>query len=291
MALFRHNGLRKIMNSNDNTTQRQHSKWYLPGIALLIGAAWLDTGQAAEPAFNYPGKNRNAVSISFDDGRASQVQLAMPLLERLGVKATFYLLPYHIRQQLPLWQQAVKNGHEIGNHTSSHTCTGNFRWLRNRDAGLEQVDLAFMQRELQASQADLQRMLGVSPRHFAYPCGQTFVGRGRAVQSYVPLIAEQFVTGRTWNNETGNDPTYTDFAQLTGLKMDGLTFHQMRQLLEQYREQDKWLILVGHEVGVAGPYSTDLQALEQLIHYLQDPANGYWLAPVGEVASYIQQHD
>lgn len=65
----------------------------------------------------------------------------------------------------------------------------------------------------------------------------------------------------------------------------------MRQLLEQYREQDKWLILVGHEVGVAGPYSTDLQALEQLIHYLQEAANGYWLAPVGEVASYIQQHN
>ncbi len=274
------------MNFNGNTTQRQPGKWHL---ALLIGAAWLHAGQAAEPAFNYPDKNRNAVSISFDDGSASQVQLAVPLLERLGVKATFYLLPYHIRQQLPLWQQAVKNGHEIGNHTSSHTCTGNFRWLRNRDAGLEQVDLAFMQRDLQASQADLQRMLGVSPRHFAYPCGQTFVGRGRAVQSYVPLIAEQFTTGRTWNNETGNDPTYADFAQLTGLKIDGLTFNQMRQLLEQYREQDKWLILVGHEVGVAGPYSTDLQALEQLIHYLQDPANGYWLAPVGEVASYIRQ--
>jgi peptidoglycan/xylan/chitin deacetylase (PgdA/CDA1 family) len=277
------------MNSNGNTTQRQHSKWHGPGWALLIGAAWLHAGQAAEPAFDYPDKNSNAVSISFDDGRASQVQLAVPLLERLGVKATFYLLPYHIRHQLPLWQQAVKNGHEIGNHTSSHTCTGNFRWLRNRHAGLEQVDLAFMQRELQASQADLQRMLGVSPRHFAYPCGQTFVGRGRAVQSYVPLIAEHFATGRTWNNETGNDPAYADFAQLAGLKIDGLTFNQMRQLLEQYREQDKWLILVGHEVGVAGPYSTDLQALEQLIHYLQDPANGYWLAPVGEVASYIRQ--
>lgn len=277
------------MHSNGNTTPRQHKTWPWPCSILLMAAVWLQAVQATDRAFDYPDKSSNAVSISFDDGSASQVQLAVPLLDRLGVKATFYLLPYHIRQQLPLWQQAVKNGHEIGNHTSSHTCTGNFRWLRNRDAGLEQVDLAFMQRDLQASQADLQRMLGVSPRHFAYPCGQTFVGRGRAVQSYVPLIAEQFVTGRTWNNETGNDPTYADFAQLTGLKIDGLSFNQMRQLLEQYREQDKWLILVGHEVGVAGPYSTDLQALEQLIHYLQDPANGYWLAPVGEVASYIRQ--
>lgn len=254
---------------------------------LLWCYFWLSPAHAAKVAFDYPAGARNAVSLSFDDGSASQVQHAMPLLDRLGVSATFYVLPYHIRHQLSLWQQAVKSGHEIGNHTSSHTCTGNFRWLRNRDAGLEQVDLAFIQRDLQASQADLQRLLGVTPRHFAYPCGQTFVGRGKEVRSYVPLIAEHFVTGRTWHNETGNDPDYADFAQLSGIKIDGLNFEQLKELVEKHREQDKWLILVGHEVGVAGPYTTDLTALEQLIRYLQDPANGYWLAPVGEVATYI----
>ncbi len=149
------------MHSNGNTTPRQHKTWPWPCSILLMAAVWLQAVQATDRAFDYPDKSSNAVSISFDDGSASQVQLAVPLLDRLGVKATFYLLPYHIRQQLPLWQQAVKNGHEIGNHTSSHTCTGNFRWLRNRDAGLEQVDLAFMQRDLQASPgrftADIRR--------------------------------------------------------------------------------------------------------------------------------------
>ncbi len=264
---------------------RSRFRWIF---AAMLGCYfWLCQAQAAETVFAYPAGARNAVSLSFDDGSASQVQLALPLLDRLGVSATFYVLPYHIRHQLSLWQQAVKSGHEIGNHTSSHTCTGNFRWLRNRNAGLEQVDLAFMQRDLQASQADIQRLLGVTPRHFAYPCGQTFVGRGKEVRSYVPLIAEHFVTGRTWHNETGNDPDYVDFAQLSGIKIDGLNFEQLKELVEQYREQDKWLILVGHEVGVAGPYTTDLQALEKLIRYLQDPANGFWLAPVGEVATYI----
>lgn len=250
-----------------------------------------DSARPSYPAkpFVYPNGARNAVSLTFDDGLASQVQFAVPLLEKYQVKATFYVLPFHVSQQVKAWREAAQSGQEIGNHTNAHTCTGNFHWLRKSNQGLEQVDLDFIRSDIERSQQYLQRTLGVTPKQFAFPCGNTFVGRGRQTQSYVPLVADMFETARTWNDETGNDPRYADFAQLTGLRMDGLSFSELRELLENERETDKWLVLAGHEVGSRGVMTTDLKALEQLIQYLQDPKNGYWLAPVGEVSSYIKQ--
>lgn len=249
------------------------------------------TAQGATSAARnwYPAGARNAVSLSFDDARPSQADVGLPLLARYQVKATFYLLPRHAQERLVKWQQALQAGHELGNHSNSHLCTGNFQWLRHYDAGLEQVDLAFMQADLASAQQFFRQHFQMTPQHFAYPCGQTFVGRGEQVQSYVPLIARQFLTGRTFNNETANLPSYADFAQLQAFSMDNRSFAELRQLLEQQREENKWLILAGHEIGSEGLYTTRTATLEQLIQYLQDPANGYWLAPVGQVAAHLQQ--
>ena len=83
----------------------------------------------AEPVpsgFIWPEGKKMALSLSFDDARPSQIDKGMPLLDKYGVKATFYLVLYHMEQRIEGWRQAVENGHEMGNHTLSHPCTGNF---------------------------------------------------------------------------------------------------------------------------------------------------------------------
>lgn len=239
--------------------------------------------------FSYPNNARNAISLSFDDARPSQVEIGIPLLNRHRVKATFYVMPARVEEKLALWQAAAKQGHEIGNHTSEHLCTGNFPWLRAQGKGLEQVDLAHIERDIVTTLEYIKQHLGVTPRSFAYPCGNTFVGRGTEVKSYVPLIAKHFATGRTWLDETANHPTYTDFAQLTGVRMDGMTFEEIKGLLTHLRSNNSWIILAGHEVGEKGRYTVSSKMLKQLLPYLKDPKNGYWLDTVSQVADYIKQ--
>lgn len=267
--------------------------------AIYVGLLWAGvsghTSLASEVStryqgFDYPNKARNAVSLSFDDGRPSQVDVGTPLLDKYKVKATFYVVPNQVEERLAKWQQAVAAGHEIGNHTQTHACTGNFEWLRAQNVSLEQASLAWLSADIASSQADLKRQLNVTPRSFAYPCGHTFVGRGAKTQSYVPLIAHTFSTGRTWLDETGNNPNFTDFSQLTGLRIDGMSFDEIKTMLEALRGNNAWLILAGHDIGKGGQYTTDVHVLEQLIVYLQDPANGYWLDTVGNVADYVVQH-
>ena len=107
-------------------------------------------------------------------------------------------------------------------------------------------------------------------------------------KSYVPLIAELFLAGRGWLDEGPNDPTYCDFAQLTGMEMDRKDFEQILPLIERARKAGAWLVLAGHEMGGPGEDNTRPSMLKKLIEYAQDPVNGIWIAPMGTVAKYVR---
>jgi peptidoglycan/xylan/chitin deacetylase (PgdA/CDA1 family) len=229
------------------------------------------------------------VSLTFDDARYSQVDVGIPLFDRCGVKATFYVSPERMTERLDAWKAALATGHEIGNHSVRHPCTGNFSWARHK--ALEDYTLAEMAAELDEASDLIEKSLGVRPVSFAYPCGQKYVGRGENVESYVPLVARKFVTGRGWLDEGPNDPAFCDPAQLMAMELDGLTFEQLKDLLDDAVEKGAWLVLCGHEIGAEGRHQTvRVDTLRAFCEYAQDPAKGLWVAPVGEIARYVTAH-
>ena len=76
----------------------------------------------------WPDGCLSAVSISFDDGRTNQIERAVPILNERGLRATFYLpiRGENWRDIYAPWCEVAAAGHEIGNHTKSHTCSRNF---------------------------------------------------------------------------------------------------------------------------------------------------------------------
>lgn len=262
--------------------------FFLLGFWGVGGFGQTARAQSVSKPIAWPEGKRMALSLSFDDARLSNVDAGTGLLDHYGVKATFFVLPSNVRKRLEGWKKAVANGHEVGNHTVNHPCSGNFAW--SRDHALETYTPETMRAELLDANQQLQALLGVRPEVFAYPCGQTFVGRGGTTQSYVPVVADLFVGGRGWLGEAPNDPGYCDLAQLTGMEMDGKDFDQLRALLEAARTSGQWLVLAGHETAESGPQTTRLAVLKQLCEYATDPANGIWIAPVGTVAKYVQHH-
>lgn len=238
--------------------------------------------------FSWPQDKEAAISLSFDDGRYSQVEGGTAFLDSLHTKATFYVIPSAVEERLEGRKNAVASGHEIGNHSLYHPCSGNFVWSRMH--ALENYTPDSMRAELTKANDLIQKLLGVKPIVFAYPCGQKFVGRGINTKSYVPLIAEMFITGRGFMEEIANDPIFTDFAQITGIEMDGKDFEQILPLLLEARKNGHWVVLAGHEMGEGGVQTTRLTMLRKLIAYAQEPGNKLWIAPVGTIATYIEQH-
>lgn len=245
-----------------------------------------DSTRSAQSSF-WPEGKKMALSLTFDDARLSQIDTGIPLLDKYGVKATFYISPGSMLKRTDGWKQAVVNGHDIGNHSVYHPCSGNFVWSRHK--ALEEYTLQKMKSELDSASRLINEVLGVQPVSFAYPCGQTFIGRGISTQSYVPLIASMFESGRGWLNEAPNDPYFCDLAQLNASELDGKSFEQIMTLIETAKSTGHWLILAGHEMNDEGRQTSLLKTIEAICKYAIDPSNEIWIDNVDNVASYVEQ--
>jgi beta-glucosidase len=261
----------------------------LCSLTSAAGSAQYQTTQpSARSSFRWPEGKRAAISLTFDDGRPSQIDNGVPLFDRYGVKVTFYVSPSGVRERLPGWKKAAANGHEIGNHSLNHPCSGNFPW--SRDHALEEYTLDRIREEMTEANRSVRELVGVTPQTFAYPCGETYVGRGRTLKSYIPLVAELFRAGRGWLNESPNDPMFCDLAQLMGMPSDNLDFDRLKPAIEQTKNEGLWLVLAGHDIGTAVERQTTRTAtLEALCKYASDPANGIWIDTVDAVAGYIEK--
>ena len=257
---------------------------------FFLGKGFAQTYKPAEdavkrPVFEWPEGKKMGLCLTFDDARLSQADKGIPLLDKYGVKGTFYVSVNSMFQRIEKWRAAVMNGHEVGNHSLVHPCTGNFSWTAGRE--LENYTLDRMEEELRSASQIIKDSLGIEAVSFAYPCGQTFVGKGLNTKSYVPVVASLFESGRGWLDEGPNDPSFCDMAQLTGMELDGKSFDDIKKLIDAAKSTGKWLILAGHEMNVSGNQTSLLATLEAICAYATDPANEIWIDNVHNIASYI----
>jgi peptidoglycan/xylan/chitin deacetylase (PgdA/CDA1 family) len=109
--------------------------------------------------------------LTFDDGFAGWVTVVLPILRRLGVRATFYPCPGRwggqhtsvLGEQGRLMDEAgARELHDAGMELGSHTLT-------HRD--LRKLDDETLEREVRESKAGIEAVTGEPCRTFAYPYG------------------------------------------------------------------------------------------------------------------------
>lgn len=239
--------------------------------------------KAADPWGQYSG----AVSLTFDDGTQNQLEKAVPPLTERGLHGTFYIMPTgdRWRQRLAAWKTVAEAGHELGNHTLSHTCSSNYG---AEPGGLEAMGPDEVEADIMGAQA---RLVDLAPGQrewtFAYPCYCTHVGRGVYRQSYVPVVARHFRAGRA-GGEYGfaNQPATVDLACLWGQAVERMSGFEMIGLVEELTARGQWVVLVFHEIDgrrlTVGSYD-----YQMLLDYLVRKREAIWTAPLGAVAARI----
>ncbi|MBX3014908.1 MAG: polysaccharide deacetylase family protein [Caldilineaceae bacterium] len=239
----------------------------------------------------WPSACQGAVSLTFDDGLASQLNLAIPMLDKYNLQATFYVNPRdNYQEQLIPWRAAAATGHEVGNHTISHPCSKNFAFISdNGRRGLEEMSLADMEQEIVEAG---RRISAVIPAQtavsYGYTCYQPFVGRGANRQSYVPVVAKHCVAGRG-RGERPNDPRYCDLWYLWSTPCERMTGAELVGLAEQAATQGRWTILTFHGIN-EGHLSVAAGDLEELCSYLAHNRERLWTAPVATIAQRVQHY-
>ena len=236
----------------------------------------------------WPKGIQGAVSLTFDDTLESQLTNAIPHLDGLNLKGTFYVNP-NLRStwqaQLPRWQQASRKGHEIGNHTTRHPCSCNFGF--SSDYCLEKLELSDIEATIDTAEKALNELFPEQEgrRSFCYPCYQSYVGAGLYRQSYVPLVARRFKVARG-GGERANNPRLIDLSYVWAWAVEGRSGDEMIDFIEKTVDQEGWAIICMH--GINDEHlAIDIDAFSKLVMHLGQNKERIWTDTVINLADYI----
>jgi len=250
--------------------------------------------QAAAPAeFHWPDGARAAVSLSYDDSLDSQLDIALPALDKYGMKASFYLQlsAPSVGRRMAAWRAAAAHGHELGNHSLFHQCSGKapgHEWVRpERD--LDTMSVAQMAEQIMVGNTMLAAIDGRRERTYTVPCGDTMALAPGGRASYLRAVAGQFVAIKS----TGGQAVTPSMAALdpyavTVLAPEGLSGKELIALVREAGERGTMVNFTFH--GVGGDYLvTTAAAHEELVRYLAEHRQTYWTDTFLNIMTYVKK--
>jgi hypothetical protein len=163
-----------------------------------------------------------------------------------------------------------------------HPCDGSHAWVP-RGYTTQDYDLPRMAAELDQSMEGLASLGAPAPYTFAYPCGETRVGK--TAQSYVGLVEERFLAARGVEPRIA-DPR-NDALSLVPAHDGAKSPAELIALVERAAVEGGWLVLLFH--GVGGDHlPVERGAHTALTEYLARNRDRIWTERFGTVATHVR---
>ena len=252
--------------------------------ALIALGSSMVFAQDAEIA-TWAGFRKAAVSFTFDDGPQSDVDVALPMFEKYGYKATFNIVTNWANgggnNGMLNWsgvQKLSEAGHEIASHSDSHPQNG-----------------AMPSSEIASSKGTLsqkvQQKYGVIT--LAYPNCNT-PGDAQVLQNYV--VGR--ICNASWSGGSDimgkNGPS--NWAAASALMTGDQGTSDFKGNMNKAAEQGGWVAFLTHGFttgsnGFANYSPTDANAMEGALQHAQQNDGNFWVAPMGYVAMYIKERN
>ncbi len=165
MLLYHFVGRESLERDGDSITRFNVTAADFDAQLALLRRLGYQTVTVAEIAAALRGEGvlpKRPIAITFDDGWSEQYNVALPLLQKYGMKASFYILSsYTTGERYVSWEQleALRDaGMEIGAHTRKHV---NLLAVSAEDASYE----------ISGSKSVLEAKLDITVESIAYPYG------------------------------------------------------------------------------------------------------------------------
>ena len=229
-----------------------------------------------------------AVALTYDDALNVDLDNAIPALDSLGLKASFYLSGYSgaVTNRINDWRAIAKNGHELGNHTLYHPCTGGpGRGFVTADYDLGKYSIRRITDEMRMTNTLLKAIDGKTKRTFAYPCGDTKIGDSL----YISSMKNEFIASRGVRSEMSK-VGQVDLYNINCFAINGETGEQLIALVKKAMETNTLLVFLFHGVGGGHSLNVSLEAHRQLLQFLKQNQKDIWVAPMIDIAEYIKSY-
>jgi sialate O-acetylesterase len=228
-----------------------------------------------------------AVVLTYDDGLNVHLDKVIPSLDSVELKGTFYI-PGNantINKRMGEWKTAADHGHELGNHTLFHPCSGSpagREWVRS-DYDLDHYTVTRFMDEIRISNTILKMIDGKNARSFAYTCGDMKAGN----DSFYELIKDEFISARgvTGQYETSDK---ADLFNVGAFMISGQSGDEMIRMVKKAMETHTLLVFLFHGVGGEHSLNASLKDHNQLLGFLKSHEKEIWVAPFIEVTNYIK---
>jgi sialate O-acetylesterase len=230
-----------------------------------------------------------AVSLTYDDALNVHLDNVVPLLDSLGLKGTFFLSGYFpaFRERITEWKAIAAKGHELGNHTLFHPCTGKLpgrEWVKP-DYDLGNYTMQRLLDEIKMANTLLEALDGKSKRTFAYPCGDTKIGDS----SYVDKIRDDFVAARGVKTEMSTIDE-VDLYNVGAYMINGQSGEELIDLVKQAMERNALIVFLFHGVGGEHSLNISLREHQKFLYFLKRYEKDIWIAPFVDIAEYVKKH-
>ena len=157
------------------------------GTALGYAAyatAWPSSQRWGRSVWRLPG-SRNEVALTFDDGPSAETPRFLEVLDRLDVKASFFLCGANVERRPEVARAVVDAGHAVGNHSHSHPVLP----LLSEDR---------VRRELSRAQTAIAEATGRTPALFRPPYGLRSPALRRVLPDLGLTSVHWTVIGNDW---------------------------------------------------------------------------------------------
>lgn len=189
-----------------------------------------------------PGQSLHRVYLTFDDGPSMYTDDILEILDRYGVKATFFVVGKESDSEKEALTMIVDGGHTLGMHSYSH-----------KYAELYQSVESFAE-DFVKLQSYLYEVTGVESKFYRFPGGSSNRVSDIDMQEFADYLESQGVQFYDWNISSG------DASNIT-LSVDTLVRNSMEGI-----EENSTSIILFHD---AADKRTTVDALPVIIERIQ----------------------
>lgn len=245
----------------------------------MFGFCFNGFSQKVEKDFFWPEGQKLAVSLSYDDGLDSQLDNALPGLEKLNLKASFYILPNapSMDTRLEEWREVAKKGHELGNHSMYHPCSKSLldrEWVQ-RHHDLDTYSLEQIVEELTTANTFLKAIDGRTERTFTPPCGDLLAGEEN---EYITKLQELFIAYKGQETQTGFSEIWAP-TEVSG--------KELIAYIKNVSNETRLVNIIFH--GVGGDHlPVSSEAHTELLNFLSDNSKDYYVGSYINIMKHVK---
>lgn len=231
--------------------------------ALSIGLVQL---QAQEIA-TWAGFRSGVATFTFDDNLANQLSIAVPIFDKYGYKASFYIVN-NWSPNYPKYKELAAQGYEIGSHSDSHTTT-------------------MPDSEIASSKATIERQISNQQCNtITYP------------NCNVPnesLVSQNYIGGRICSGQIdGKTPqNYNRISSIICGKTGSVNSVQaFQQKMQEAINKNGWVTFLIHEVDDGSGYSpTQSSDIDGALAWAKENDSKIWVTTFRNAIMYSKERD